>query len=74
MTEAVPTIEYKSEINNLNTIGNNMEYTNDDQTNLIINYLPVEIDEIGLSNLFSEHGNIVQTKVVRDKVTKKSLG
>eukprot|EP01035_Chromulina_nebulosa_P034144 gene34144-45780_t len=42
--------------------------------NLIVNYLPHDIDDISLKTLFSELGEIVMTKVVRDKNTKKSLG
>ena len=64
--------------------------------NLIVNYLPHDIDDISLKvkvslylmyifillpmiycvsqSLFAEFGEIVMTKVVRDKNTKKSLG
>mmetsp|Transcript_8334 Transcript_8334/g.12422 ORF Transcript_8334/g.12422 Transcript_8334/m.12422 type:complete len:524 (-) Transcript_8334:1703-3274(-) len=42
--------------------------------NLIVNYLPHDIDDPSLKNLFAEFGEIVMTKVVRDKNTKKSLG
>lgn len=42
--------------------------------NLIVNYLPHDIDDISLKGLFSEFGEILMTKVVRDKNTKKSLG
>lgn len=45
-----------------------------DKSNLIINYIPQDIDDIGLRGLFAEHGEIIQAKVVRDKATKKSLG
>ena len=68
MAESVHVIEYKHESHE------RTETSNDDKSNLIINYLPVDIDDFMLKNLFAEHGNIQQTKVVRDKITKKSLG
>lgn len=43
-------------------------------TNLIINYLPLDLDESALRALFSEYGRISHVKVVRDRITKKSLG
>lgn len=46
----------------------------DDKCNLIINYLPQFITDDQLKSLFAEHGEIVHAKVVRDRVTKKSLG
>jgi RNA recognition motif-containing protein len=42
--------------------------------NLIVNYLPHDIDDNGLRGMFQEFGEIIMTKVVRDKNTKKSLG
>lgn len=68
MAENVQVLEYKHESHE------RVESSNDDKSNLIINYLPVDIDDFMLKNLFAEHGNIQQTKVVRDKITKKSLG
>eukprot|EP01041_Mallomonas_annulata_P011100 gene11100-23201_t len=45
-----------------------------EKCNLIINYIPQDIDDSGLRGLFAEHGEIIQAKVVRDKTSKKSLG
>mmetsp|Transcript_18914 Transcript_18914/g.19034 ORF Transcript_18914/g.19034 Transcript_18914/m.19034 type:complete len:437 (-) Transcript_18914:383-1693(-) len=45
-----------------------------DKCNLIINYLPQDINDNALRSLFAECGEIAQAKVVRDKMTKKSLG
>eukprot|EP01038_Epipyxis_sp_PR26KG_P004924 gene4924-6890_t len=42
--------------------------------NLIVNYLPHTIDDNDLREMFLEWGEVVMTKVVRDKNTKKSLG
>ena len=45
-----------------------------DRCNLIVNYLPQEIDDASLAMLFSDDGEICSAKVIRDKATKKSLG
>lgn len=45
-----------------------------DRCNLIVNYLPQEFDDDSLAKLFSHDGELSTTKVIRDKVTKKSLG
>jgi len=42
--------------------------------NLIVNYLPHNIDDMMLRGLFLECGEIITTKVVTDRHTKKSLG
>eukprot|EP01031_Cornospumella_fuschlensis_P046849 gene46849-57361_t len=42
--------------------------------NLIVNYLPHDVDDLALRALFQEFGEILMTKVVRDKNTKKSMG
>ena len=42
--------------------------------NLLINYLPQEMNDTELETLFSDDGPIVSAKVVKDKTTKKSLG
>lgn len=44
------------------------------KSNLIVNYLPHDIDDTSLKGLFAEFGDILVSKVVRDKNTKKSLG
>jgi RNA recognition motif-containing protein len=45
-----------------------------DKCNLIVNYLPQNIDDAALATLFANEGAVNTAKVVRDKVTKKSLG
>lgn len=45
-----------------------------DPCNLIVNYLPPEFDDNNLKNLFSEHGEMTVAKVIKDKISKKSLG
>ena len=45
-----------------------------DRCNLIINYLPHDMDDAGLTALFADVGEVVAAKVVRDKNTKKNLG
>jgi len=56
-------------------VAEGIEETGDqEKCNLIINYLPHEIDDNTLKTLFAEHGEILSAKVVRDKITKKSLG
>eukprot|EP01035_Chromulina_nebulosa_P017319 gene17319-22860_t len=47
---------------------------NEDDTNLIINYLPHDMKDSELRDLFNEHGDIIMCKIVREKVTKRSLG
>ncbi|XP_057289313.1 ELAV-like protein 3 [Hydractinia symbiolongicarpus] len=46
----------------------------DTRTNLIINYLPQEMTEEELRTLFSSVGSLESCKLIRDKVTKASLG
>jgi len=48
--------------------------SNSDQCNLIINYVPQDIDDNALRGMFAEFGEIIQAKIVRDKTSKKSLG
>ena len=45
-----------------------------DKCNLIVNYLPQNIDDTALAILFANEGVVSAAKVVRDKLTKKSLG
>eukprot|EP01035_Chromulina_nebulosa_P020529 gene20529-26628_t len=45
-----------------------------DNTNLIINYLPQNVDDSLLKALFIEYGQIESARVVKDKRTKKSSG
>eukprot|EP01039_Chlorochromonas_danica_P009414 gene9414-10399_t len=42
--------------------------------NLIVNYLPHDVDDHALRGIFQDFGEIIMTKVVRDKNTKKSMG
>lgn len=46
----------------------------DQRTNLIINYLPQEMTEEELRTLFTSIGSLESCKLIRDKVTKSSLG
>ena len=45
-----------------------------DPCNLIVNYLPYNVGETILTKMFSEYGELVSTKIIRDKVNKNSLG
>ncbi|GAB2294106.1 Splicing factor 1 [Dionaea muscipula] len=45
-----------------------------DDTNLYIGYLPPNLDDDGLIRLFSQFGDIVMAKVIKDKVTQLSKG
>ena len=45
-----------------------------DKRNLIVNYLPQNINDATLAAMFSNEGAVSSAKVVRDKATKKSLG
>lgn len=45
-----------------------------DQTNVFVKYLPSEMDDEGLRDLFSPYGEIVSSKVMVDHQTKTSLG
>jgi len=42
--------------------------------NLIVNYLPQDIDDNKLSQLFQHCGELASVRVIRDRVSKKSLG
>jgi len=45
-----------------------------ERCNLIVNYLPPELEDAYLKTMFQEHGDILTAKVVKDKISKKSLG
>lgn len=45
-----------------------------DQTNVFVKYLPAELDDDGLRDLFAAYGEIVSSKVMVDHQTKTSLG
>ncbi|XP_052151994.1 splicing factor-like protein 1 [Oryza glaberrima] len=45
-----------------------------DETNLYIGYLPPTLDDSGLIGLFSQFGEIVMAKVIRDRITGQSKG
>ena len=51
-----------------------LEEDDEDRRNLIINYLPQNIQDAQLSSIFEAFGDIESVKVVRDKMTKKCLG
>lgn len=48
--------------------------SNSERCNLIVNYLPPELEDAYLKTMFQEHGEVLTAKVVKDKTTKKSLG
>ena len=39
----------------------------EENTNLIINYLPLEMSNMSLLHMFTPHGNVIQHKIVRQK-------
>jgi len=43
-------------------------------TNLIVNYIPASLDEDQLRHLFMGYGNVESVKIVKDKMTQRSLG
>jgi len=43
-------------------------------TNLIVNYIPTTLNEDQLRHLFMSYGNVESVKVVKDKMTQRSLG
>lgn len=45
-----------------------------DKCNLIVNYLPHKIDDETLQTIFAEYGDISSSKIIKDKLTKRSLG
>ncbi|EWM26001.1 elav-like protein 2 [Nannochloropsis gaditana] len=45
-----------------------------DRTNLIVNYLPNEIDDMGLRELFQDFGQVESARVIREKGSGRSLG
>ena len=45
-----------------------------DLCNLIVNYLPYNVSESVLAKIFSEYGEIAASKIIKDKVSKNSLG
>lgn len=45
-----------------------------DDTNLIINYLPYDMNERELKELFDSYGEVIQVKVVKSKATNMSVG
>jgi len=46
----------------------------EDQTNLIINYLPQRVDERQLREMFAKFGELEHVKLMLDKVTQTSMG
>jgi RNA recognition motif-containing protein len=45
-----------------------------DQTNVFVKYLPAELDDAGLKDLFAPYGDIISSKVMVDHQTGSSLG
>jgi len=46
----------------------------EDQTNLIINYLPQRVTEAKLKEMFAEFGELVHVKLMLDRVSQTSMG
>jgi len=44
------------------------------ETNLIVNYIPPSLNEDQLRHLFMGYGNVESVKIVKDKMTQRSLG
>merc|ERR1712113_925078 len=60
--------------NNNQNNGNNKDQTEEDETNLIINYLPPTMSEGTLATLFSPYGLLERCKIVVDLQTLRSRG
>jgi len=43
-------------------------------TNLIVNYIPVTLNEDQLRHLFMGYGNVESVKIIKDKMTQRSMG
>lgn len=63
-----------SDNHDFNDLDDDEEAEAEDKCNLIINYLPQDMTETKLLQIFEEHGKIRSTKVVRGKVHKKCVG
>jgi len=48
--------------------------TGDKDSNLIVNYIPPTLNDDQLRHLFMGYGNVESVKVVKDKMTQRSLG
>jgi len=46
----------------------------DKDSNLIVNYIPATLNEDQLRHLFMGYGNVESVKIVKDKMTQRSLG
>lgn len=45
-----------------------------DPSNVFVKYLPAELSDSELTTLFSEHGEVISSKIMLDPLTRKSLG
>eukprot|EP01035_Chromulina_nebulosa_P017318 gene17318-22859_t len=68
------TMSKSSSFSSLQNLESNESSPKESDANLIINYIPHEMTDNQLKDLFSEHGPIAYYKIVRDKLTKRSLG
>nr|AEX15531.1 ELAV-like-3 [Pleurobrachia bachei] len=50
------------------------DLTPEQRKNLILNYLPPDIDEQYLKDLFSSLGSVEYVRIIRDKMTQRSMG
>ena len=56
------------------TLLDHPDLTPEQRKNLILNYLPPDVDEEYLKNLFSNLGAVEYVRIIRDKNTQKSMG
>jgi len=71
-----PQVETKNEGTTFESgeLKNGFNSTDEDKSNLIINFLPLSMNEPALRSMFQPFGNIAQVKIVQDRQTKLSLG
>jgi len=53
---------------------NGFSNVEEDKSNLIINFLPLSMNEESLKSMFSKYGNVQHCKIVQDRQTRASLG
>ena len=56
------------------TLLDHPDLTPEQRKNLILNYLPPDIDEKYLKDVFSRLGAVEYVRIIRDKVTQRSMG
>ena len=58
----------------MSTLLDHPDLTPEQKKNLILNYIPPEIDEEYLKTLFSKLGAVEYVRIIRDKATQISMG